>query len=164
MVSLLPSRRFRRALDLGCGLGLFSRRLADCADTVVGVDVAPSAIKRARVLYADQSNIVFEAHDLLDLPQSFDGSFDLVVVADVLYYLSPDDALLEAIARRIAALLTPDGICLLVNHYFFRFDRESRRSRRIYDAFSLSLGFAVQRQYRRPFYLVTLLDGVRGDH
>ena len=29
LASLLPPRRFRRALDLGCGLGLLSRRLAD---------------------------------------------------------------------------------------------------------------------------------------
>lgn len=160
LASLLPSRRFRRALDLGCGLGLLSRHLAACADTVVGVDVAPSAVARARVLHADQPNMLFEAHDLLNLPASFDGSFDLVVVADVLYYLSPlDDALLKAIALRIAALLAPSGMCMLVNHYFSRLDLESRRSYRIHEAFRWSPGFTLQAEHRRPFYLVTLLCG-----
>lgn len=161
LVSLLPAGRFGRALDLGCGLGLLSRHLAACADTVVGIDVAPSAVARARALHADQPNVLFEVHDLLTLPASFDGSFDLVVVADVLYYLSPlDDALLKAIAMRIAKLLAPGGMCMLVNHYFFRLDPESRRSRRIHDAFTWSPGFTLQAEHRRPFYLVTLLCGV----
>lgn len=160
LASLLPLRRFRRALDLGCGLGLLSRHLARHAETVVGIDVAPSAVARARILHADRPNILFEAHDILTLPASFDSSFDLVVVADVLYYISPlDDDLLNSIAVRIAKLLKPDGVCMLANHYFFRFDAESRRSRRIHDAFTSSPGFNVQAEYRRPFYIVTLLKG-----
>lgn len=158
--SFLPPGRFRRALDVGCGLGLMSRRLAACADAVLGIDVAPSAVARARFLHADQPNIRFETHDLLALPPSFAGSFDLVVVADVLYYLSPtDDETLKAIAVYVATLLAPGGMCMLVNHYFFRFDADSRRSRRIHDAFAWSPGFTVQAEHRRPFYLVTLLRG-----
>lgn len=163
LASLLPPGRFRRALDLGCGLGLLSRHLAARADAVMGVDVAPSAVARARVLHADRPNLRFEAHDLLDLPRSFDGSFDLVAVADVLYYLSPlDDTLLKSIAARIAGLLTPGGTCLLANHYFFRADPESRRSRRIHDAFARSPRFTVSSEHRRPFYLATLLQAGPG--
>lgn len=159
LASLLPPRRFRRALDLGCGLGLLSRHLAARADAVVGVDVAPSAVARARASHADLANLRFEAHDLLHLPRSFDGGFDLVAVADVLYYLSPlDDALLEAVVGRVAALLTPGGLCLLANHYFFRADPESRRSRRIHDAFARSPRLVVLSEHRRPFYLATLLE------
>lgn len=158
LMSLLPSKRYQRALDLGCGLGLMSRHLATRADTVVGIDVAPSAVARARALHADQPNLEFETHNLLDLPTSLDGSFDLVVVADVLYYLSPlPDALLKAIALRIADLLAPDGLCILVNHYFFQLDPESRRSRRIHDAFNWSPRFSLQAETRHAFYLVSLL-------
>ena len=158
LASLLPSQRFQRALDLGCGLGLLSCHLAARADTVLGVDIAPSAVARARVLHADLPNLQFEVHDLLKLPSSFNGSFDLVAVADVLYYLSPlDDTLLESIVARITELLAPGGLCMLANHYFFRADPESRRSRRIHDAFSSSSCFTVQAEDRRPFYLTTLL-------
>jgi SAM-dependent methyltransferase len=159
LASLLPPRRFRQALDLGCGLGLLSRHLAARADAVLGVDLAPAAVAFARILHEDQPNVRFEAHDLLDLPPSFNGNFDLVVVADVLYYLSPlDSRLLKTIAARIADLLAPGGICLLANHYFFRVDPESRRSRRIHDAFAWSPRFALLADYRRPFYLATLLQ------
>ena len=161
LASLLPPRRFGRALDLGSGLGLLSRHLAARADPVVGVDISPSAVARARALHADQPNVQFEAHDLLDLPRSFDGSFDLVAVADVLYYVSPlNDALLAATATRIADLLTPGGACMMANHYFFRADPESRRSRRIHDAFIQSPRFALMAEHRRPFYLATLLESL----
>lgn len=114
-------------------------------------------------LHADQPNLLFEAHDLLDLPSALDGSFDLVVVADVLYYLSPlDEALLKAVAMRIARLLAPDGICMLANHYFFQLDSESRQSRRIHDAFIWSPGFTFQSEHRRPFFLTTLLQCAGG--
>jgi SAM-dependent methyltransferase len=159
LASLLPSRRFHHALDLGCGPGLLSRHLADHADTVLGVDIAPSAVATASAVYADRPTMRFATHDLLDLPTSFDASFDLVVIADVLYYLSPlDDMLLKTIATRIATLLMPGGICMLANHYFFRLDPESRRSRRIHDAFRCSNAFVAQEEYRRPFYLVTMLS------
>jgi predicted TPR repeat methyltransferase len=159
LASLLPSRRFHHALDLGCGTGMLARHLAEHADAVVGVDIAPSAVATARSTYADHPTMRFESHDLLDLPTSFDASFDLVVVADVLYYLSPlDDGLLKSIATRIAALLMPGGICMLANHYFFRLDPESRRSRRIHDAFRVSNAFVAQEEHWRPFYLVTMLS------
>lgn len=159
LASLLPPRRFQQALDLGCGLGLLSRHLAARAEMVLGIDIAPSAVARAHTLHADWPNLRFEAHDLLDLPQSFAGGFDLVAVADVLYYLSPlDDARLTALAARIADLLAPGGICLLANHYFFGMDPQSRRSRQIHGAFARSLRFALLAEHRRPFYLVALLQ------
>lgn len=158
LASLLPERDFRSALDLGCGPGLMSRHLATHADRVLGVDVSPSAVSAARRSTVDLPNVTFEVHDLLDLPAAFDGRFDLVVVADVLYYLvglGPEA--LETIAGRIARLLSPDGVCVLVNHYVVWLDADSRRSRRIHDAFRASSGLVAEREYRRAFYLVTLL-------
>ena len=158
LASLLPKRSFAHALDLGCGPGLLSRHLAAHADTVVGVDVSPSAIATARARSTDLANVTYEVHDLLALPDAFDGRFDLVVVADVLYYLvalAPER--LDAIAGRIARLLAPGGLCLLANHYVLWLDADSRRSRRIHDAFRKSNAFVAVQEFRRPFYLVTIL-------
>ena len=161
LVSLLPKRPYRRALDLGCGTGILSGVLVEIADQVLGVDISPSAVALARVRHADCANLTFAAHDLLTLPASFDGAFDLVVVADVLYYLSPlDDALLQSLSARIARLLSPHGICLLANHYVLRFDPDSRRSRRIHAAFRAATGLVLRESYRRPFYLVDLFEPV----
>jgi SAM-dependent methyltransferase len=134
-----------------------SRQLSARSDEVLGVDISPSAVATARVLHATLPNITFEVGDVLALPPSFDGTFDLVVVADVLYYVSPlDDGALDAIVRRIAALLVPAGVCMVVNHYFFRFDPDSRRSRRIHDAFTPTAGFASRHDHWRPFYLASI--------
>jgi len=163
VASLLPTGgKVRRALDLGCGLGGLSRLLADRADSVLGLDVAQSAIERARAAGIGRlSNIEFKQGDVLALPQELDGQFDIVTVADVLYYLSPmSDDLLKQLATRIADLLAPGGICVLVNHFFFGGDADSKLSRRIHNAFEWSPRFAVVSTHRRPFYLVSLLSAV----
>lgn len=156
---LPPGRRFSQALDLGAGLGLLARRIADRADAVLGLDISQGAVEQARALHADAANLRFERGDVRDLPASLDGRFDLVVLADTLYYLPPPltDAALKAVALRIAALLAPGGLCLLANHFFFAADPDSRLSRRIHRAFAWSPGFDVVAEHRRPFYLVSLL-------
>jgi SAM-dependent methyltransferase len=159
LVALLPRKRFKSALDLGCGLGLLSQKLACRAEHVLGIDIAPAAIEQARRRGAAFENLAFEPGDILDLPASLDGRFDLVVVADVLYYLSPlDEAVLRSVVRRIADLLTPGGTCLLANHFFFAADSDSRVSRKIHRAFSDCPRFAVNSEHRKAFFLATLFS------
>ena len=159
LAGLLPERRFASALDLGCGLGLLSRHLAARADQVLGVDIAPSALAEAARRTSDLPQVSYACHDITALPAELDGRFDLVTVADVLYYLSPlPDALLKTMAMRVARLLKPGGVCLLANHYFFRADPESRRSRRIHDAFGWCPALRITAEHRKPFYLATLLE------
>jgi SAM-dependent methyltransferase len=160
LIALLPQRRFANALDLGCGLGLLSQKLAKRAERVLGIDIATAAIDHARRRAAAFSNLEFEPGDILSLPVSLDGKFDLVVIADVLYYLSPlDEVVLKSVVRRIADLLSPGGTCLLANHFFFSADRDSKVSRKIHCAFSDCPRFAVMSEHRRAFFLATLLSG-----
>jgi SAM-dependent methyltransferase len=159
LIALLPQRRFGNVLDLGCGLGLLSQKLAKCADRVLGIDFATTAIDLARRHGGAFGNLQFEPGDILDLPPSLDRKFDLIVVADVLYYLMPmDDQLLKSVVRRIANLLNPGGMCLVANHYFFSADPDSRRSRKIHRAFFDCPRFAMMSEHRRPFFLATLFS------
>ena len=159
IMALLPDRRFRNTLDLGCGLGLLSQHLARRSDTVLGIDVASAALDHARQRARGIDNLSFTQGDILDLPDEMDGRFDLLVIADTLYYLSPlGDDLLKTLGTRLARLLTPDGICVLANHYFFAADAESRMSRRIHDAFTWSPRFSLLSQHRRAFFLASLLS------
>ena len=159
IVSLLPPRQFRQALDLGCGLGLLSQRLAARADDTLGLDVADAAIRLARGHAKGVGRLTFQQADLMDLPRELDGRFDLVVIADTLYYLSPlNNELLKRLACRVADLLAPGGICLIADHFFFSADMDSRTSRRIHDAFSWSPRFSVISHNRKPFFLVTVLE------
>jgi len=160
LASLLPPRRFARALDLGTGLGLMARRLTAHADAVLGIDISATAVAHAQAAHRDLPQLSFQQGDILALPASMDGAFDLLVLADTLYYLPPPltDATLKHVALRLAQLLRPGGVCLLANHFFSGADAESRLSRRIHQAFAWSPGLQVTAEHRRPFFLVTIMQ------
>jgi SAM-dependent methyltransferase len=163
--ALIPKARYRRALDVGCGTGLFSEKLATLAGEVVGVDVSSVAVGVAASRRSKPGNLRFAQCDVRDLPASWDGSFDLVTILDTLYYLPPpiEDEHLKTMAARLCRLLMPGGLVVIANHFFCGLDADSRLSRRIHDAFRWSPGLKTAAQFRRPFYLVTLLRrGIAG--
>ncbi len=159
LLSMLPNRHYGRVLDVGCGLGVFTRALAPYAERVTGIDVSTEATAQARSLSRDFNNVDFEHADLENFHSA--DRFSLVVVADVVYYLAPP---LEEAARRtaatVAALLEPGGLLLLVNHYFFGIDPASRSTRRIHDAFAANSNLRSAGERRRAFYLATLFERI----
>ena len=161
LISLLPKgRRFPQALDLGSGVGVLTRALTDISDDVLGLDIAQSAVDRATAATNGRGGLRFMQGDVTNLPASLDRRFDLVVIADTLYYMDAvDDMSLKTVAARVADLLAPGGICLMANHFFFSLDRDSRLSRRIHDAFAWSPKLTLVSEHRRPFYLASLLTG-----
>ncbi len=159
LAGLLPrGRRFAAALELGAGGGGLSRQLAAHADSVLGIDIAGEAVAQARAAHGHVANLRFEQGNILHLPAAMDASADLVVLADCLYYLPALDARsLAGIARSIARLLRPGGLCMIANHYFFRADPDSRRTRHIHRSFARAPEFRLLSEHRRPFYLVAML-------
>ena len=157
LLSILPKRLYGDVLDIGCGLGVFSRALAPHAERVLGIDVSLCAVSQARSLSAGFANLQFEQGDI----HSFDSQrrFNLVVLADVIYYLTPlTDVSVQSIAAKLTSLLAPGGLLLLVNHFFFTVDLPSRMTRRIHNAFRASSDLAVVSEHRRAFYLATVLE------
>lgn len=85
-VDLLSSGRISpetvgtRAIDIGCGIGDYSRLLADYGFQVYGVDLSSVAIERARSgADPEARSLRFVNADLLDLPHEVSGPFDLLV-------------------------------------------------------------------------------------
>jgi SAM-dependent methyltransferase len=159
MLSLLPRRHYKRALDLGCGLGTLTRRLGKHADQVLGLDVSHVAIAHAARDTAQESNLHFRQGDALHLSRDLDNSFDLVVIADTLYYLSPlSDEVLEAACERVAQVFVPGGILLLVNHFTVNLDPGSRWSPKIHRVFRSARHFKTIHESRHPFYLASIFE------
>jgi 2-polyprenyl-3-methyl-5-hydroxy-6-metoxy-1,4-benzoquinol methylase len=96
----------REVLDAGCGVGWGTRRLAERASRVVGVDLAPQAIVEARRHYGDRAEFV--EGDLLDMPFE-PQSFDAVVCFEAIEHLE-DPGLALAEMRRV---LRPNGLLLV---------------------------------------------------
>jgi 2-polyprenyl-3-methyl-5-hydroxy-6-metoxy-1,4-benzoquinol methylase len=159
LLSFLPARPYRHILELGCGNGAFCRALAPYAESITGVDIAAAAVQHATHLSRLHSNVAFASTDV----RTFDAAgrrYDLIVIADVLYYaLAQDDTpALEAIALRVTACLAPGGLVLLADHYFFGLDAASRRTRAIHGVFRQASMLHQRAEHRRCFYLATLLE------
>ena len=75
---LVPDLKVARALEVGCGVGKWTDRLAAIADEVIGIDIAWNAIRKARRRHRHEPRIRFQVADLLggSLPEP---PFDLVV-------------------------------------------------------------------------------------
>jgi SAM-dependent methyltransferase len=157
LLSMLPQRPYRNVLDVGCGLGTFTRKLAPFAEHILGTDISAEAIGQARRLSAGHPNIAYSQQDVLDNSHQ-EASFDLIVLADTLYYIEPlTDVGLKSIAGNLSTKLAPGGLLLLVNHYFFGIDLPSRGSREIHEAFRWAAQLERVAEYRRAFFLATLL-------
>jgi FkbM family methyltransferase len=84
LVDLIPSYSLDTTLDVGCGVGYFSRRLADLGLTVRALDSRPQNIEEARRRNPD---IPFWVQDIEQPLASGIGSFDLVLCFGLLYHL-----------------------------------------------------------------------------
>ena len=99
-------------LDLGTGTGRMLERLAPKAARAVGVDASHAmlAVARANLEKAGLSRVELRQGDIYALPFPR-GSFDLVIVHQVLHFLDDPARTL----REAAALLSPGGRLILVD-------------------------------------------------
>jgi predicted TPR repeat methyltransferase len=110
-LSAIGAAPVRRAWEVGCSIGVFTRALAGICDDLLAVDVAETALAEARRRCADLPHIRLRR---LRVPDEWPaGRFDLIVFSEVLYYLSPQD--IEQTARQTLASLSPQGRVVLVH-------------------------------------------------
>jgi LmbE family N-acetylglucosaminyl deacetylase len=89
LLASLPRARYRRVVEPACGIGTMTAGLADRCDRIEAFDAVPAAAKMA----ADRLAPVSHAHvEVASLPEGMPaGPFDLVVLSEILYYLSDAD-------------------------------------------------------------------------
>ena len=110
----LDVRPGARVLDVGCGVGRWSCRLAARGASVTGVDLSPTMIAQAQRRAAAQgvaARCRFLAQDLAAL--EVDGPFDLILGVTVLQHILEPEALRAAV-QRLASHLAPDGSLVLL--------------------------------------------------
>ncbi len=72
----LNGRRFRRAFEAGCSIGVLTRRLAECCDALLGVDIVEAPLASARETCADMPWVQFQCMDVVAGWPA--GTFDLM--------------------------------------------------------------------------------------
>jgi SAM-dependent methyltransferase len=114
----IDDRRYPRALELGCGSGSFTALLATIADHVVAVDIAESAVARARKRLGPREDVEFHAADIVEWDFSGDR-FDLITLSDTVSCLGAAYSFLDigCLAAAIFIATAAGGRLLLANTY-----------------------------------------------
>ncbi|KSB91778.1 hypothetical protein AS593_07080 [Caulobacter vibrioides] len=110
-LAALGGEQATQGLEVGCSIGVLTRRLAARCDHLLALDVSATALKQARRRCTDLANVQFAQ---LQIPQDYvAGAFDLIVLSEVAYYW--DDADLALTAKAFGATRVPHGRILLVH-------------------------------------------------
>ena len=104
--------RFRSGLEVGCSIGVLTRLLAPSCEALLAVDLVDAPLQAARARCADQPWVTFRR---MQVPAEWpaDQIFDLIVLSEVLYFLTPGD--IDRIVCRVTGGLLRPATVLLVN-------------------------------------------------
>jgi len=112
-LALMELQSADRVLDLGCGTGWASRRMARAAAEVVGLDVADEMLRRAEQASADFSNVRYVWGSAEKIPAP-DHHFTKVLSVESFYYYADQGKALDELRR----VLAPGGkLFILINLY-----------------------------------------------
>jgi 2-polyprenyl-3-methyl-5-hydroxy-6-metoxy-1,4-benzoquinol methylase len=110
-LNAMPKPRWRSALEVGCSIGFLTRSLASRCDAVVAIDAAQTALAEATRRCADLPDVRFEQ---MFVPDEWpDGQFELILLSEVIYYLSREDV--ARLASRVTRSLSRGGSVILVH-------------------------------------------------
>src|SRR2546423_5462696 len=106
LIEQLPPHA-EHALEIGCGTGEFTRRLAARAQSVVALDLSAQMLRLARARSANYENIEYLLGDVMGLALPAER-YDLIVSLATLHHLPLGPALLK-----MKAALKPDGVLII---------------------------------------------------
>ena len=110
-VDALPRPTYPNALEIGCSLGVLTRKLAARCGRLLAVDLNDNALQQARERCADVPNVRIEK---LNIPAQYPGElFDITVLSEVGYYWNADD--LRVAQDAIATHMATGGQLILVH-------------------------------------------------
>ncbi|MFY9969162.1 MAG: SAM-dependent methyltransferase [Roseiarcus sp.] len=108
----LPRERYPRALEIGCSIGVLTQELASRCDSILAVDAAAAPLRAAKRRCARLKTVRFEQ---MFVPEQWPaGTFDLILLSEVVYYLDEEDV------RRLASNVadaTPPGADIVLVHW-----------------------------------------------
>lgn len=100
LLDLLDPKPGERILDVGCGTGHLTSKIAAAGAAVVGIDHSPEMIQQARQQYP---SLRFEVMDAREI--TFPGPFDAVFSNATLHWIKEP----ERVAAAISRILRPGG-------------------------------------------------------
>lgn len=108
-VAALPTEHYARGLEIGCSIGTLTADLAARCTNLLAVDASGAALERAAERLAPFPGVTLRQ---LTLPGGWPaGSYDLVVMSEVGYYLAAGE--LDVLLEKFRELVAPGGTLVL---------------------------------------------------
>ncbi|XP_033625910.1 phosphoethanolamine N-methyltransferase-like isoform X2 [Asterias rubens] len=148
ILSLLPSVKGMKVLELGAGIGRFTGVLAEEADYVTAVDFMEKFIDKNKETHGNKNNVEFIHADVtaLDFPPE---SFDVIFSNWLMMYLTDEEVI--QLAAKTLSWLTKDGFLFFRESCFYQSGNKKRD-------FNPTV-------YRNPAYYNAVFQGtVTGEH
>ena len=144
--------RICRALDVGCGLGLFARKLSERSKVVDALDV-DSAVLSSAAFLNPVPNIFYLRADFLVDPLPADD-YDVIVSIAALHHMD-----IEAALKRAKSLLRPSGKLMILGLY-----RESAFPDYAYSVVSIPLNFLLLKRHQALVQKTIAVAPIRPAH
>jgi cyclopropane fatty-acyl-phospholipid synthase-like methyltransferase len=110
-IASLPKAHYECALEIGCSIGILTRKLASRCSSLLAIDAASTALPEARRRCANLPNVQFNQ---MFVPDEWpDKAFELIVLSEVVYFMDTRDV--ARLAARVARSLNPGGDVVLVH-------------------------------------------------
>ncbi|MCU1689785.1 MAG: LmbE family protein [Jatrophihabitantaceae bacterium] len=114
VMAALPRQRFRRVFEPGCANGELTTLLAQRADELVAWDAVERAVLACRAAVDEQPGTGAVTVEVASVPDQWPGgTFDLIVLSELGYYLAEDD--LARLLDRAVECLSEGGILVAVH-------------------------------------------------
>ena len=138
-IRALKHRRYERAFEPGCSIGVLSAKLATLCWHVDAMDISPTAVEEARRRCRDLANVETTCGTLPDsIP---DGEFDLIVFSEIGYYFEED--VLRRLGETLVSRLRTGGVLLGV-HWLGRSKDHLLKGDRVHEILGSIDGIALE--------------------
>jgi len=108
LLAHLPARA-DAALDVGCGTGEFSRRLAERCGRVEAIDLSPEMIRVAAARSTGFPQVAYREADITRLPLA-PSSYDVIASLATLHHVDADE-----VVPRLVGALRPGGVLAILD-------------------------------------------------
>ncbi|TGU88824.1 glycosyltransferase [Mesorhizobium sp. M00.F.Ca.ET.151.01.1.1] len=167
-LEILPAGPIRRALELACAEGHFTRQLALRVGHLTATDISAIAVERARARCSDQPNVEFGVLDFM--ADTLPGEMDLIFCSEVLYYLD-DLAELQRFTKKVAEALAPGGSFISAHAFVLRdnpertgFDWNTFGGQTISETLTATEGLVLEQSIQTELYRIDRFRRLSPDH
>jgi SAM-dependent methyltransferase len=104
-LAALAQKRYRRAFEPGCSVGVLTAALASRVEQLVACDISDTAVALCQERCRCFTNVEIHQGDVA--AKSPEGTFDLIIFSELGYYFSAER--LRTVASQLASRLDPGG-------------------------------------------------------